>query len=108
MRYCIDWTETRHHLAGGAGRAESDQAFERAGGRPKGFWLLLTGIAVVVGPAIGPTVGGVMLAHSSWQWLFLMNIPFGMVAVVLGLCLLPRTAAGLYAPFVSGGLLDFG
>lgn len=27
----------------------SPQAFERAGGRPKSFWLLLTGIAVVVG-----------------------------------------------------------
>ncbi|WP_040786536.1 MFS transporter [Nocardia pneumoniae] len=38
----------------------------------------------VAAPAIGPTIGGVMLANLGWEWLFLINIPFGLVAFVLG------------------------
>jgi EmrB/QacA subfamily drug resistance transporter len=51
----------------------------------------VVGIAVVGAPAIGPTIGGLMLAHWSWEWLFLINVPFGLVALVLGLRYLPRS-----------------
>jgi MFS family permease len=51
----------------------------------------VVGIAVVGAPAIGPTVGGLLLAHWSWPWLFLINVPFGAVGLMLGLRYLPRS-----------------
>lgn len=61
-----------------------------AGPQRLGRVMSVVGIAVVAAPAIGPTVGGVMLANLDWEWLFLINIPFGLVAFVLGRRVLPR------------------
>ncbi|WP_019931567.1 MDR family MFS transporter [Nocardia sp. BMG111209] len=63
---------------------------QAAGPRYLGRVMAVVGIAVVSAPAFGPTVGGLMLAHLSWQWLFLINLPFGVVACALGLRVLPR------------------
>ncbi|MFI9505814.1 DHA2 family efflux MFS transporter permease subunit [Nocardia sp. NPDC052566] len=60
-----------------------------AGPRGLGRVMSVVGIAVVSAPAFGPTLGGVMLAHLDWQWLFLINIPLGLVAFVLAVRLLP-------------------
>ncbi len=35
------------------------------------------GIAVVLAPAIGPTIGGLLIENLSWHWLFLVNVPVG-------------------------------
>ncbi|WP_332839088.1 DHA2 family efflux MFS transporter permease subunit [Nocardia bovistercoris] len=64
-----------------------------AGPHRLGRVMSVTGIAVVGAPAIGPTVGGVMLEHLHWSWLFLINIPFGLVAFVLAVRFLPRVPA---------------
>ncbi|WP_433627155.1 DHA2 family efflux MFS transporter permease subunit [Nocardia sp. CA-120079] len=64
-----------------------------AGPHRLGRVMSVVGIAVVAAPAIGPTIGGVMLANLDWEWLFLINIPFGLVAFVLGRRLLPRAQA---------------
>lgn len=64
-----------------------------AGPQRLGRVMSVVGIAVVAAPAIGPTIGGVMLANLDWEWLFLINIPFGLVAFVLGRRVLPRAAA---------------
>ena len=40
-------------------------------------------IVVVVGPVLGPTLGGWITDHASWHWVFLINVPVGIVAVVL-------------------------
>ncbi len=64
-----------------------------AGPQRLGRVMSVTGIAVVAAPAIGPTIGGVMLANLDWEWLFLINIPFGLVAFVLARRLLPRAEA---------------
>ncbi|MGX1808099.1 DHA2 family efflux MFS transporter permease subunit [Nocardia sp. NPDC055321] len=62
----------------------------QAAGPPRmGRVMGVVGIAVVGAPALGPTVGGLMLAHWSWEWLFLINIPFGLVGIALGLRYLP-------------------
>ena len=37
----------------------------------------LYGIAVVVAPAIGPTLGGWITDNYSWHWIFLINVPVG-------------------------------
>ncbi|WP_084530006.1 DHA2 family efflux MFS transporter permease subunit [Nocardia crassostreae] len=62
---------------------------QAAGPQRMGRVMGVVGIAVVGAPAIGPTVGGVMLANWSWEWLFLINIPFGLVGMALGLRYLP-------------------
>ena len=47
--------------------------------------------AQAVGLACGPVVGGVLVATVGWRWVFLINVPVGLLAVVAGWYLLPRT-----------------
>jgi len=42
----------------------------------------LAGIMLFLGPAIGPTVGGALLGASDWRSIFLINVPFGVLAAV--------------------------
>ena len=43
----------------------------------------LYGMAVVLAPAIGPTVGGWITDNYSWRWIFFLNIPVGIVSLML-------------------------
>lgn len=43
-----------------------------------------------VGPLLGPSVGGLIVQFSSWHWIFLINIPVGLIAAFLILKLLPN------------------
>ncbi|MFG1923468.1 DHA2 family efflux MFS transporter permease subunit [Cryptosporangium sp. NPDC048952] len=52
------------------------------------------GVAVTLAPALGPVVGGAVIEVWSWPWLFLINVPVGVVAIWLGLRYLPRGEAG--------------
>ena len=45
----------------------------------------LFGLGVVVGPTIGPTLGGWITDNYSWPWIFYVNIPIGIVATFLAL-----------------------
>jgi EmrB/QacA subfamily drug resistance transporter len=47
--------------------------------------------AQAVGLALGPTLGGLLVSTIGWRWVFGMNIPVGVVAIVAGHYLLPRT-----------------
>jgi EmrB/QacA subfamily drug resistance transporter len=51
----------------------------RERGTAFGVWGAITGLAV----AIGPVVGGALTTGISWRWIFLVNVPIGIVAVVL-------------------------
>ena len=50
-----------------------------------GFATGLFGLGVVVGPTIGPTLGGWITDNFSWPWIFYVNIPIGVVATLLTL-----------------------
>jgi MFS family permease len=52
--------------------------------------------AQAVGLASGPVIGGLLVATAGWRWVFFLNVPVGVLAVVAGVYLLPRTrgAAG--------------
>ena len=45
----------------------------------------LFGLGVVVGPTIGPTLGGWITDNYSWPWIFYVNLPIGLVATLLTL-----------------------
>ncbi len=47
-------------------------------------------IPIVMAPIFGPVIGGLLLEHAGWQWIFYVNLPVGLVAVPLALWLLPR------------------
>jgi MFS family permease len=47
--------------------------------------------AQAIGLALGPTLGGVLVAGPGWQWVFWVNVPIGLIAIAAGRYLLPRT-----------------
>src|SRR5262249_26361974 len=49
-------------------------------------------IPVVGGPAFGPTIGGYIVTHLDWRWVFLVNLPVGALAVSMAAALLRPSA----------------
>jgi DHA2 family multidrug resistance protein len=61
----------------------------------RGQAFALFGVAIVVAPVVGPTLGGWLSDNYSWQWCFLINGPVGLIAIVLIALILrdPESAA---------------
>ncbi|WP_261807770.1 MDR family MFS transporter [Paenibacillus sp. N3.4] len=51
--------------------------------------ISLWSLSAMMAPAIGPTLSGWLLQNWSWHWLFLMNVPVGIVAIILVMKLIP-------------------
>ncbi|MER5871135.1 DHA2 family efflux MFS transporter permease subunit [Streptomyces sp. NPDC002044] len=60
-----------------------------AGPQRIGRVMGLISVPITLGPVVGPIVGGLLLDSLSWQWLFLVNIPFALAAIVLAVKVLP-------------------
>lgn len=59
-----------------------------------------------VGPALGPLVGGFLSTYATWRWIFFINIPIGILGVILALRLIPRDRpAAAPVPFDMPGFL---
>src|SRR5580700_5830493 len=46
-------------------------------------------VPILLGPILGPVIAGAILQHASWRWLFLVNLPVGVLAIVLAVLFLP-------------------
>jgi DHA2 family multidrug resistance protein len=55
----------------------------------RGQAMAIWGMGIMVGPILGPTLGGYLTDHYSWRWVFYVNVPFGIVSV-LGIWLFLR------------------
>ncbi len=71
--------------AGGGGLAPSEQSILADTFPPEHFGMAFAiyGIAVVAAPAIGPVLGGWITDNFSWRWIFLINIPVGLLSLFL-------------------------
>tara|TARA_A100001391_G_scaffold119169_4_gene81025 strand:- start:23273 stop:24880 length:1608 start_codon:yes stop_codon:yes gene_type:complete len=70
---------------GGGGLAVSEQSMLADSFPPekRGMAFAAYAVVVVVGPILGPTVGGYITDAMSWHWIFLVNLPFGLLSLLL-------------------------
>ncbi len=47
------------------------------------------GMVFVVAPAIGPSVGGYLVEYINWRWIFTINLPIGILGILLGILVVP-------------------
>ncbi|HUJ83163.1 MAG TPA: DHA2 family efflux MFS transporter permease subunit [Candidatus Acidoferrales bacterium] len=76
--------------AGGGGLQPSEQAILADTFPPakRGMAFAVYGMAVVLAPAIGPTIGGYITDNFSWRWIFYINVPVGILSLMLTLRLI--------------------
>lgn len=58
----------------------------------RGQGFAIYGVAVVVAPVVGPTLGGYLSDNFSWHWCFLINVPVGILSIVLVWLYIPESA----------------
>jgi DHA2 family multidrug resistance protein len=73
-------------------------------------WLLprvmaIWSAVVMLGPIMGPTIGGFLTEHFSWRWVFYINLPIGLLAFALVYPALERDAGGRERPFDALGFI---
>ena len=51
--------------------------------REQGMAMAVFGMAVVLGPAFGPTLGGYIVDNYSWPWIFFINLPVGVISLFM-------------------------
>ena len=83
-------------------------------GRAIGIWAAVSVSAL----ALGPLVGGVLIQHASWKWIFFVNVPIGIIGYTIGRAVIPESRdtslhqrldlAGIAASALALFLLTFG
>ena len=62
----------------------------RGAGRQMARIMGLMSMPVLLGPICGPALAGFILQHASWRWIFFINLPIGLLALLLAIWILPR------------------
>jgi EmrB/QacA subfamily drug resistance transporter len=61
------------------------------------------GIALLVAPALGPTLGGYLVEYVDWRWIFTINLPIGAIGILLSIFFLPEFSKAEAGDFDVGG-----
>ena len=56
----------------------------------RGNAMAIWGIGVMIGPILGPTLGGYLTEMYNWRWVFYINLPFGILATTGLMLFMPR------------------
>ncbi len=70
-------------------------------GAALGVWGGVAALATIA----GPTVGGVLVTWKGWRWIFFVNIPLGIVAMILATAIIPEVRTGKRLPLDLPGVL---
>ena len=71
----------------------------------RGTALGALGVPILLAPALGPTIGGYIVTYLGWQLIFFVNLPIGIIGLVLGFLFLRETIAERRASFDLPGFL---
>ncbi len=63
------------------------------------------GIPILLAPALGPTLSGWLVQYADWRWIFLINLPIGIIALIIGLRSLPTVERHAVAPLDLPGFI---
>ncbi|MEP6953419.1 MAG: DHA2 family efflux MFS transporter permease subunit, partial [Solirubrobacteraceae bacterium] len=66
---------------------------QSAGPSRMGQVMGVIGVPMLLGPVLGPVLGGLLVEQLSWRWIFYVNLPIGLVGLVLAAKLLPAERA---------------
>src|SRR5690242_6570527 len=76
-----------------------------AGPERVGRVMAVLGVPMLLGPIFGPILGGWLIDAASWHWIFLINVPIGVAAVVYAAIVLPRDDVSPSETFDFVGML---
>lgn len=76
-------------MSGGLMAPMTQMMMARAAGKQMARVMGYAAVPVLIGPILGPVIAGAILQHASWRWLFLVNLPVGVLAIVLAVLFLP-------------------
>ncbi len=65
------------------------------------FWLLMP---ATIGPLLGPPLGGFLTTYLSWRWIFIINVPVGLLGAVLTTRYIPQMREAVRLPFDGRGM----
>src|SRR5664279_5998772 len=65
---------------------------EAAGPKRMGRVMSIVAVPAMLAPILGPTIGGLILDNTTWRWIFYVNLPIGVIAVIAALRILPCVA----------------
>jgi EmrB/QacA subfamily drug resistance transporter len=75
-----------------------------AGPKRMGRVMSVVSMPMMLAPILGPTIGGLIVDNASWRWIFFVNVPIGVIAVIAALRILPHGKAGSPRPLDYRGL----
>ena len=76
-----------------------------AGPHRMGKLMAILGVPMLLGPILGPILGGWLIDTASWHWVFLINLPLGIITIVYALLALPRDHVNPSESFDFVGML---
>jgi len=93
-------------LGGGMIQPVGQTLMARSAGPDKmGRVMAVLGIPTMLGPILGPVVGGLIISNVSWRWIFFVNLPIGIIALAAAARFLPKVAADKGHRFDLAGFL---